>query len=117
MNETRLYHFELGIPKAAQLRFGKMPLNYSGHAQRASQNDRYGTIELPKYLDTNTAQVIEVEMRGRETLKIVYRVKYNEILDLVLVVIPDRGFVKTVWLNQRNDLHKTLDASRYTSLK
>jgi len=30
-----------------------------------------------------------------------------------MAVIPDRRFVKTVWLNKNSDLHNTLDTSKY----
>lgn len=115
--ETQLFHFELGIPKIAQTKIGTIQLRYSMHAERAARSDRYGNISLPQDLDTNSAQVIEVEMRGRFTLKVVYRVKYNESADLVLVVLPENGMVKTVWLNLNSDLHRTLDASKYVNLK
>jgi hypothetical protein len=114
--KTNLYHFELGIPKSARTKIGNIPLRYSAHALNAAQDDRNGQIALPVRLNTNDAQVIEVEMRGSETLKVVYRVPYNKDFDLVLVVIPYNGMTKTVWLNSKKDLHRTLDKSRYAQV-
>ena len=91
-----------------------MLLDYSPHALDAALDDRYGNIvNLPKSLDTSKAQVVEVEMQGSKTTKVVYRIPYNEEYDLIIVLIPDRRFVKTVWLNKNSDLHNTLDASKY----
>lgn len=111
----KLYHSELGIPNNAKTNFGSMLLDYSPHALEAALDDRYGNIiNLPSFLDTSTAQVIEVETDNNgKTTKVLYRVPYSDELDLVLAVIPDRRFVKTVWLNQKNDLHNTLDNSKY----
>lgn len=115
-SKTNLYHFELGIPKTAKTKIGNIPLKYSNHAKNAAQDDRNGQITLPVRLDTNSAQVIEVEMCGTETVKVVYRVPYNKDFDLVLVVMPRDGFTKTVWLNSNKDLHKTLQAHRYSKI-
>lgn len=113
-NDTKLYHADLGIPQNAQTQHGQMLLDYSPHALSAALDDRYGNIvNLPKSIDTSKAQVIEVEMNGSKTTKVVYRIPYNEEYDLVMVLLPDRRFVKTVWLNKNTDLHNTLDTSKY----
>lgn len=75
--------------------------------------DRYGIVHPPKTLDTDTAQVIEIECCGTETTKVVYRIPYTDTKDMVLVIIPASSRVKTVWVNVRNDTHRTLDASKY----
>lgn len=113
-NTRKLYHADLGIPQNAKTQHGQFLLDYSPHALNAAADDRYGNIvNLPKSLDTSKAQVIEVEMEGSKTTKVVYRIPYNEEYDLVMAVIPDRRFVKTVWLNKNSDLHNTLDTSKY----
>jgi hypothetical protein len=113
-DNRKLYHADLGFPENAKTQHGKMLLDYSPHALSAALDDRYGNIlNLPKSLDTTNAQVIEVEMDGPKTTKVVYRIPYNEEYDLVLVLIPDKRYVKTVWLNKNSDLHNTLDTSKY----
>lgn len=100
------------------LKFGKQKLTYSNHALNAAQDDRYGYINLPSYIDTNTAKVIEIEIvQDRFLSKVVYRISYSKTHDLVIVVIPERWFVKTVWLNAKSDKHQTLNRSRYESAK
>lgn len=113
-NTRKLYHADLGIPENAKTQHGQFLLDYPPHALNAATDDRYGNIvNLPKSLDTSKAQVIEVEMEGSKTTKVVYRIPYNDEYDLVMAVIPDRRFVKTVWLNKNSDLHNTLDTSKY----
>lgn len=110
---NKLYHFQVYMPDLP-LKFGKQKLKYSNHAINASRDDRYGDIQLPTFIDTNTAKVIEVEIvQDRFLSKVVYRVSYNETHDLVVVVIPERWFVKTVWLNAKSDKHQTLNRGKY----
>lgn len=111
---NKLYHAELGIPKQARTRFGKMPLTYGLHALQAALNDRYGAIDVPMHLDTDTAKVIEVELASDgATEKVLYRVHHDVTHDLVIAVVPRTGYVKTVWLNEKSDAHATLDHRRY----
>lgn len=107
------YHIELGIPEDVETQFGAMLLDYSPHALQAAQDDRYGTINLPRVLDTSKARVIEVETDGRKTRKVLYRIPHDPEHDLLLAIDPDRRYVKTVWLNRNDDIHGTLDPSKY----
>jgi hypothetical protein len=108
------YHADLGIPASANTNYGQMLLDYSQHALSAAQDDRYGNIiNLPRSLDTSNAQVIEVETDGRKVTKVLYRIPYSDEFDLMLAVIPDRRFVKTVWLNRNDDKHETLQDWKY----
>jgi hypothetical protein len=110
---NKLYHFQVYMPDLP-LNFGKQRLNYSNHALNASRDDRYGDIQLPTFIDTNTAKIIEVEIQNdRYLTKVVYRVPYSETHDLIVVAIPERWFVKTVWLNAKSDKHQTLNKNRY----
>lgn len=107
-----LYHFQVGFPKAVVYIHGVLDLTYSRHALEARLNDRYGVVLLPKQLDVETAKLIEIEVEGNVVVKAVYRIPLNAECDLVLVVGRD-GFVRTVWLNRNNDVHRTLDRSKY----
>lgn len=93
-------------------------MTYSRHARQAALEDRYGTIQdLPGTLDLSKADPVEVstEEGVRKVTKVVYRTRHSDTLDLVLVVVPERGgfFVKTVWLNETNDKHTSLRRERY----
>jgi len=107
-----LYHFEIGFPKGLETKFGVIEVTYKRHALNAAETDRYGRIDLPRTINTDTAKAIEVEVINRQVVKIVYRTKYNDDFDLILVLSRDAS-VRTVWLNSVNDKHKTLDRSKY----
>jgi hypothetical protein len=111
-----LYHFEKGITANIRTRFGYVLLSYSKHAERAANDDRYAPIETPLFLDTNapSTQVIEVETdSNNKATKIVYRIPYSLEFDLCLAVSIRDWRVKTVWLNESEDCHRTVDLSRY----
>lgn len=73
-----------------------------------------GKVFTPPYtLDTNTAQVIEVEAENNQTIKVVYRIKYFPKEDLCLAVLVPSGQVKTIWLNHVDDKHYSLRTERY----
>ncbi|GBG14824.1 pyridoxamine 5'-phosphate oxidase [Novimethylophilus kurashikiensis] len=119
-----LFHTDVYMPERIRLSTGELlklvepnlqgRMKVSYHASRAAQTDRYGLIDIPEYFDARKAKLIEVEVdhaAGKVT-KRVYRQKYDEHHDLVLV-ITDKWVLKTVWLNCRGDAHRTLDASKY----
>ncbi len=117
MKQLRTYHKDIFIPSALNLDFGILKLQYSSHALRAANSDRYGTVVLPRTLNTDSAKIVEVTAIGRTVLKLVYRVPHCAQYDLVVVVLPDSGLVKTVWLNSKTDTHTTLDRSKYSVAK
>jgi hypothetical protein len=110
-----LYHYQLGFPKGFSGKVGTVVLQYGAHALRAANEDRYGLVNLPKTLNTSAALCVEVELLDGAVIKLVYRVRYSADLDLVLAVSPKSNtlFVRTVWLQSKNDTHATLDLSRY----
>lgn len=110
-----LYHKELGFPEKLQFKSEyALHLKYTQHAKRASQSDRYGKIELPKYLIFNRHDIIEVETDDNKIIKkVVVRTKYNKKYDLCLAILLENNIVKTVWLNSVEDKHKTLNKSKY----
>lgn len=111
-----LYHVELGFPKSIKKISGMFLLDYTEHAIKASKNDRYGDIILPKHIDIKKATLIEMEVIDNVMVKGVYRIEYNELYDLVLVITNFR-VVKTVWLNSKEDKHATLDESKYIKIR
>ena len=113
MIKDGLYHFQLGFPQGLTLPSkGFLQLQYSAHAVKGSETHRYGMINLPAKVAFGACQLIEAEFQGGALAKVLVRVPYTETLDLVLAVKPN-GFVKTVWLNESQDTHKTLNSGRY----
>lgn len=110
-----LYHKELGLPALAFRATARRP-HYTPHALTACLNDRYGQILPPASITLKAEQVVEVEVRGGKVEKIVVRLPYNDRFDLVAALCnfsADSVTVKTVWLNERNDTHATLNRSLY----
>jgi hypothetical protein len=102
---------------ATKLPVGNFPLDYGNHAREEQKNDRFGELVLPESLDTSKAEVIEVELIGKDITKVVYRMPMDKYRDISLAVIPGKKmFVKTVWSNPWNDNHKTLKTGRYAQL-
>lgn len=117
-NNTKevLYHKDIGFPDDINLPRGFSPvmdLQYSAHANEEALKDRYGEIRLPHRIDVRKGTTIEIGVTNKTVTKMVIRFSYDETLDIVLVIIPDRAFVKTVWFNKKTDTHKSLDHSKY----
>lgn len=111
-----LYHTDLGLPAGFRLPNRAVELSYTHHAREAATDDRYGDIPLVPVLNLAHVRTIEVGMEGERVAKVVVRAELDDDFDIVFVLIPCRGpwRVKTVWLNEANDTHKTLNRSRYT---
>jgi hypothetical protein len=108
-----LYHSDVFLPVPADcFKFGMVPLIYSRHAKFAALDDRYGAINLPPVLNTNTAKLVEIEVKMGRIVKIVYRAEYNTEFDIVFAIAVG-GYVKTVWLNMRADTHQSLRMKEY----
>ena len=110
-----LYHVDIRLPDGFRLPARVVNLYWTRHAERARQNDRYGMIPQIPVVDLAQCNVIEVGLTGKRVEKVVVRTPFDTFNDLILVLIPGPGAwtVKTVWFNQTNDSHKTLDRSRY----
>jgi hypothetical protein len=112
MLKNGLYHKDVFLPKIS-LSDKMVKVNYTHHAIDAAYNDRYEEIILPNALNFAKSEIIEVEIKNKKIVKIVARFDYNNNYDLVIVIIPQGKIIKTVWLNDKNDTHLTLDTSKY----
>lgn len=120
---AQLFNAGTGIPEALQAGPpAGLRLQYNQHAREAIVFDEKLT-KIPQVVP-GIFTLIEVEaVRGRPT-KWVIRVPIDEtprtsklqpgvVRDLALVIQAD-GIVRTGWTNARNDVHRTLDRSKYT---
>lgn len=105
-----LYHRDVWMP--FQIGYAAM-LRYSNHARREATSDRYGHLNLPATINTQQAEVIEVEVVNGKFHKALFRMSHDTRRDICLVVLLETGTVKTVWCNLRTDAHRTLDRSKY----
>lgn len=114
-----LYHYTIGFPKNIALPVGRLRLRYGRHALEAAKTDRYGCLILPNSVQAHQLRIIEMEVVDGQVVKFVARMPYNAANDLVLVIAPhsEQGcwFVRTVWVNKRNDTHSTLRRWLYTT--
>jgi hypothetical protein len=113
-----LYHRDIRLPDGFTLPARLIMLKYTAHALRAMGNDRYGQIAHIPIINLGKFEPVEVGVENGLVQKVVVRGEYNDTLDVVFVLIPhqptrDTWTVKTVWLNEANDSHKTLDRSKY----
>jgi hypothetical protein len=111
-----LYHKDIGFPDNLEMPRGFHPimsLTYSSHANEEALSDKYGEIRLPQRVDVRKGTTVEVGVRNNVVSKLVIRFSYDANKDIVMVINPNDGFVRTVWFNEKNDRHKTLDRSKY----
>lgn len=109
-----LYHSEIRLPNGFVKPTGRVRLVWSRHADEARHDDRYGSIRRFSTATLDNLEVIEVGVEGGKVVKILFRGRYTETLDVCMVLVPGTEWrVKTVWINERNDLHRTLDRSKY----
>lgn len=115
----KLYHADIKLPDGFVKPTGRVGLTWTRHALRAATDDRYGNIPIFKTATLDNLDIIEVGTENDRVVKIVFRGQMDAERDLVMVLIPDfsiyRGpwTVKTVWINEHNDKHSTLDHSKY----
>lgn len=112
-----LYHVEIGLPRGFVKPSGRVPLRWTAHADHARTSDRYGEIRKFQTATLDRLRVIEVGMENGNVAKILFRGRYDDNRDVCMVLIPGRVWtVKTVWINERNDIHKTLDRTKYVTI-
>ena len=116
--ESRLYHRKVYFPPIVGY-MGKVEyncLNWNSHAIRESDKDNRGYIQPFSSITIDfDSDVFEVEINNGNIVKFCARVQYDDSHDVIIVITGDRfnPIVKTVWLNDKNDSHKTLDRSKY----
>jgi len=105
------YHSDIFMPdniKNAQI---ATMLKYTHHAKQEAEKDRISN--LPRVLDTREMNLIEAVVEEDKFIKGVYRGALDAARDISLVVDMDTGVVITVWANNKDDTHDTLDWSQY----
>lgn len=111
-----LWHSEIRLPDGFHKPTQRVSLEWTSHALRAAQDDRYGTIPVRDTMTLEWYDVVEVATVGNRVTKLVMRGGMNKTDDIVIVIRPKRNGVWTVvtaWINRKTDAHKTLDHSKY----
>ena len=68
-----------------------------------------------KNIDESNCHPFEVEVENDKVVKCVIRLRYDDDRDVSIVV--REGFIVTCWLNNSDDLHVSLDRSKYENRK
>lgn len=114
-----LYHADIVLPKGFVSPTARVALKWTHHADQARSNDRYGDIPRFKSATLGRLRVVEVGMEGGKVVKILFRGRLDDTRDVCMVLIPAAAAqpwtVKTVWVNEANDAHKSLDKSKYVN--
>lgn len=140
MNTTKLYHEDVYMPEeflkeALHLQTLITTYSVSRHfrEQHQNENDYKHYLDFNKVasaltkLKTSPVKPFEIEITQNDksksfVTKYVVRVSYDSTRDITIVIIPEENkdrtslshaFIKTAWLNRVDDVHKTLDASKY----
>jgi len=111
-----LYHKDVGFPDDLDMPRGFRPvlnLKFGPHASEEALSDKYGEIRLPHRVDIRKGDIFEIGVRGKVVSKLAVRFSYDDTKDIVLIINPADGFVRTVWFNKKSDAHKSLDTSKY----
>ena len=111
-----LFHASIRLPDNFVAPKHRVRLTWSNHADHARKDDRY--CEIPKFetLPLSAFEVFEVGIEGSRIVKLAVRGHFTKDIDVCFVLAPitrSKFKVITVWANDRNDCHGTLDASRY----
>ena len=115
-----LYHREIYWPtefddffsnhQIANIEFSKHVIENQGTADRRIYNIDEITLDFIK-----AGQIFEIELSKSKIIKLVIRRKYKNKKDICMAfAIKNKSLLcKTCWLNLQDDIHHTLDESKY----
>jgi len=107
------YHRDIYLPEQVNNMHFVCALRYTFHALRAAKSDKRGIINLPQVFDSSKATPVDATIQNGRVWRILYRMDYDKDKDLCLVIEPHNRTAVTVWLNDKDDNHPTLDTTRY----
>jgi len=118
--DNKLYNARaFGLPEF-QINARHMRLRYSRHAVIRLEHynrdigTRYGEVEAPSTIDMQDIDIVEMETTPDGLpVKIVGRYAIDPNRDLVLIIVLRNSTVKTMWVNERNDQHYSLNKKGY----
>ncbi len=107
---TATYHRDVYLPDSLRPS-GRLTLRYGWHAA-----DRCREKGVPMLRNVDLARADIVEVTPAEN-KVVFRVDHptDPEWDVVVVALTDSGFVKTSWMNRKDDKHSTLKRWMYVA--
>ena len=140
MNETKLFHSEVFMPdhlielvRKINSRIDNVRFSYHLKSQSRDNDDKKHAMSLfvldnviksskDEEINPFEIELFHVEEKRWRVTKYVFRHSYDETRDVVIVIAPTINgdhcdwknvVVKTAWLNNKDDVHATLDEKRY----
>ena len=116
------YHIKLGFEAEhiSQLKELTEQLNLKNwlYSEHCLDNLKYRAIDLRgillfiKGIKLDYSQVFEYYAEELKVIKLCYRITYNNLQDIILIITPDKKII-TIYINSANDLHDTLKKELY----
>lgn len=106
-NNARLHEFTKAI--------NAMQWSYTAHCLDNIKHraiDCEGLLYFIKGLELSPESIFEYYTEGAEIIKVCYRIKYLQSIDIILVISNTKSIV-TVYMNSANDKHYTLRKELY----
>ena len=127
----KLYHRDIFMPERftryvklhesqiTKVMFSRHLMEYFDCGEEKHDITREGILSVLKRCVLNPVEPFEVEAAGRWVKKYVIRTSYNDTKDISIAIIckdfkSGLPFDKTAWLNNKDDIHGTLDIDKYT---
>jgi len=85
------------------------------HAIEQAESDKRGVIQLPDEIIFSGDDILEAELTDT-SVKLLIRLPCDDtVCDVCYVILftGEQRILKTVWLNNKEDSHETLDKSKY----
>lgn len=109
-----LFHINAyGLPPLKIGTLNGVVLSYHAQTRALEKGIKVKMADLATFVPSNW-QLIELEVVNGVPIKIVARQPFDEIEDLVIVILRKERLIKTIWFNRRDDTHLTLDKSPYS---
>ena len=100
-------------------KINNMPFNISKHSlirakERLNPNLWLEVLEAIQFYQIEYREALEIKTDSTgKPLEILTRFGLNAIYNLTLVITCDNKTIKTLWINKKTDMKKTLDIRRY----
>jgi hypothetical protein len=114
------YHKKIYFPKIQEL--NKFNNNINGknwqYSKHCLENIKYRFIDIEnllifiKGLKLQYEDIFEYYLINNKIEKVCYRIKYQKNIDIILVISNEKNLI-TIYINQENDNHETLQKNLY----
>lgn len=117
------YHIKLGFNHISQLKDLTEQLNLKNwtYSEHCLDNLKYRFIDLKgillfiKDIKLKAENIFEYYEENEKIIKLCYRITYNDLQDIILVITPDKKIV-TIYINSIGDNHITLKKELYKNI-